>query len=65
MENTDLKLIRESPEIHTLNEEQQDRKYALFDILITLLWRAFTLIVYKKIPEQNEHWATWETIIHQ
>ena len=65
MENTDLKLLRDSPEIQALDEEQQDRRYALFDILITLFWRAFTLIVYKNIPEQKKHWETWEALIRQ
>lgn len=65
MENTDLKLLRDPTGIHELNEEQQERKHALFDILITLFWRAFTLIVYENAPEKNKHWTTWETIIRQ
>ena len=65
MENTDLKLLRDPAGVHELNEEQQERKHALFDILITLFWRAFTLIVYKNAPEKNEHWTTWEAIIRQ
>ncbi len=65
MSNPDLKL-RSQSNIHQLNEEQQERKHVLFEILISLFERAY-LLAYepKMIGKQLRRWYSWDDYMRE
>ncbi|HEY0562321.1 MAG TPA: hypothetical protein VGD04_03265 [Methylophilus sp.] len=65
MSNPDLKL-RSQTNIHQLNEEQQERKHVLFEILISLFERAY-LLAYepKMLGKQLRRWYSWDDYMRE
>lgn len=60
IDNPDLKL-RSQCEIESLNAEQQERMYVLFEILISLFERAYLLAYDERMKgKQLRRWRSWE-----
>ncbi|MFP5410885.1 MAG: hypothetical protein ACLGG6_07910 [Gammaproteobacteria bacterium] len=59
IDNADLHLISASPR-GELSEEQQERRHALFAILVSLFERAYVLVYEERMsPQQARLWQTW------
>lgn len=63
--NPDLKL-RSQAATPNLNEEQQERTQAMFEILISLFERAYLLVYEDKMTaKQQRRWASWEDYMRE
>ena len=63
--NPDLKL-RSQAATPDLNEEQQERTQAMFEILISLFERAYLLVYEDKMTaKQQRRWASWEDYMRE
>ncbi|MDX6767391.1 MAG: hypothetical protein SFU85_11440 [Candidatus Methylacidiphilales bacterium] len=61
LENPDLQLLRKGAKPAELSEEQQERRQAIFEILISLFERAYLLVYEDKMdPNTQRLWMTWE-----
>lgn len=61
LDNADLQLIRKSPAIAVLSEEQMERKLVLFGILVSIFERAYILVYEEKMNKQTARlWSSWE-----
>lgn len=66
MENSDLKLLRRSPTDASLDDEQKERKYALFEILTSLFERAYIVAYDPKMDKQAwRRWKSWEDYMRE
>ncbi len=65
IDNADLHLL--SPVSRgELSEEQQERKQALFAILVSLFERAYVLVYEEKMSRQQARlWQSWEDYMHE
>ena len=65
IDNADLNLL--SPVSRgELSEEQQERKRALFAILVSLFERAYVLVYEEKMSRQQARlWQSWEDYMHE
>jgi hypothetical protein len=65
IDNPDLKL-RSQCEISGLNEEQQERIYVMFEILISLFERAYLLAYEENMSgKQLRRWRSWEDYMRE
>ena len=65
IDNADLRLRAEVPPIE-LSEEQQERKLALFAILVSLFERAYVLVYEARMNRQQQRlWQSWEDYMHE
>lgn len=63
--NPDLKL-RSQASTPDLNEEQQERTQAMFEILISLFERAYLLAYEENMaPKQLRRWRSWEDYMRE
>lgn len=63
--NPDLKL-RSQAATPDLNEEQQERTQAMFEILISLFERAYLLVYEDNMTvKQQRRWASWEDYMRE
>lgn len=61
LENADLKLIRRDGHKGELNEEQSERKFVLFGILVSIFERAYLLVYEEHMNKQTRRlWFSWE-----
>lgn len=61
MENADLGLLKRGRELAPMDPEQEERKLALFNILIALFERAYILVYEEKMnPQTRRLWQSWE-----
>lgn len=59
--NPDLRLLRASDATLDLTEEQQERKMAIFNILVSLFERAYLLVYEEDMDHQTQRlWQSWE-----
>src|SRR5690606_38967634 len=59
--NPDLQLLRRESKGITLTAEQSERKFALFNILISLFERAYLLVYEDRMDRQTQRlWKSWE-----
>ena len=64
LENADLRLFSAPTSGSTFDVEQIERRRILFDILISLLERAYILVYEEEMSPQNQRlWATWDDFI--
>lgn len=64
LENADLRLLSPEELAPPLNEEQNERKRVIFDILISLFERAFILVYEEEMnPQTKRLWASWDDYI--
>lgn len=63
--NPDLRL-RSDRTTPNLNEEQQDRTFAMFEILISLFERAYLLLYEEKMSgKKRRRWLSWEDFMRE
>lgn len=65
IDNADLRLRSSTPPVN-LSEEQQERKLALFAILVSLFERAYVLVYEERMSRQQQRlWQSWEDYMHE
>lgn len=65
IDNADLRLRAPIPPTN-LSEEQQERKLALFAILVSLFERAYVLVYEEHMSRQQQRlWQSWEDYMHE
>jgi hypothetical protein len=66
LDNADLQLLRKQGPEPEWTEEQRERKYALFNILISLFERAYLLVYEEKMDRQTRRlWLSWEDYMRE
>ena len=61
LDNADLQLLRQRGPIRVLTEEQNERKQAIFGILIAIFERAYLLVYEEDMDRQTRRlWQSWE-----
>jgi len=66
LDNADLQLLRREGARQDLNEDQKERRFAVFGILISLFERAY-LLVYEEQMDKEERrlWQSWEDYMRE
>ena len=66
LDNADLQLLRRGGESAVLNDEQVERKRALFEILVALFERAYILVYEEHMDKETRRlWQSWEDYMRQ
>lgn len=66
LDNADLRLLRSRPDEVALTEEQQERRHALFGILISIFERAYVMVYEPDMNRQRRRlWQTWDDYIQE
>ncbi len=66
LENADLRLLQRGGVQLQLSPEQQERRFALFNILTALFERAYLLVHEDAMPEQTRRmWQSWEDFMRE
>lgn len=67
LDNSDLQLLRrEGVALREVNEEQKERRTAIFGILISLFERAYLLVYEEHMDKQTLRlWKSWEDYIRE
>ena len=66
LDNADLHLLRKQGSGPELTGEQQERKYALFTILVSIFERAYILVYEDKMDRQTRRlWLSWEDYMRE
>lgn len=64
--NADLGLLRSRPGALELDVEQQERRHALFGILISIFERAYVMVFEPDLRGQRRRlWQTWDDYIQE
>jgi hypothetical protein len=64
--NPDLQLLRKAAPDQLLADEQQERKLAIFNILLSLFERAYLLVFEEKMDRQTQRlWRSWEDYMRE
>lgn len=64
--NPDLQLLRRHAEVAPLTDEQKERKFALFNILISLFERSYLLVYEERMDRQTQRlWQSWEDYMRE
>ncbi len=66
LDNPDLRLLRTPGQPVNLTEEQEERRLAIFNILISLFERAYLLVYEEKMDRQARRlWQSWEDYMRE
>jgi hypothetical protein len=66
LDNADLQLLRKSVPAIEGNEEQLERKFALFGILVSIFERAYLLVYDEHMNKQARRlWCSWEDYMRE
>jgi hypothetical protein len=66
LDNADLQLLRRDGVPQDLTPEQNERRFAVFGILISLFERAYLLVYEEKMGKQTSRlWQSWEDYIRE
>lgn len=66
LQNSDLNLLRRTSVVHTLDEEQKERRFAFFGILISIFERSYILVYEDKMNRQQRRlWLSWEDYMRE
>lgn len=66
LDNADLQLLRKRTPPAELNEEQMERKLALFGILVSIFERAYILVFEEHMKKQTRRlWSSWEDYMRE
>lgn len=66
LENADLQLLRQRLHPPQLTEEQEERRIAIFNILISLFERAYLLVYEERMDRQTARlWQSWEDYMRE
>jgi hypothetical protein len=64
--NADLRLLRRAGGNDQLTEEQEERRFALFNILVSLFERAYMLVYEERMNRQTRRlWLSWEDYMRE
>jgi hypothetical protein len=65
--NADLRLMSSTPaSTANLSDEQRERRWVLFSILVSLFERAYLLVYEEKLSPQNRRlWKSWEDYMRE
>ena len=64
--NPDLQLLRKQARTEPLTDEQSERKFVIFNILISLFERAYLLVYEEKMDKQTKRlWLSWEDYMRE
>jgi hypothetical protein len=66
LDNADLQLLHKRAPSLDLNEEQQERRIALFGILVSIFERAYLLVYEENMSKQTRRlWSSWEDYMRE
>lgn len=66
LDNSDLQMLRRGAPDRELNAEQQERRLALFGILISIFERAYMLVYEDQMDRQTRRlWKSWEDYMRE
>jgi hypothetical protein len=66
LDNADLHLLRKGNPGEDLTEEQKERKFAIFNILVSLFERAYLLVYDDEMDRQTRRlWLSWEDYMRE
>lgn len=66
LDNSDLRLLRSQPGSVELDEEQKERRHALFGILVSIFERAYVMVYEPHMNRQRRRlWQTWDDYIQE
>ncbi|MBL9137889.1 MAG: hypothetical protein JNK85_18630 [Verrucomicrobiales bacterium] len=66
LDNADLHLLRRGSSEIELSADQNERKYALFGILVSILESAYILVYEEKMNRQTQRlWQSWEDYMRE
>jgi len=66
LENSDLHLLRREGSPRALTPEQEERRLAIFGILISLFERAYLLVYEENMDKQTRRlWRSWEDYMRE
>ena len=66
LEHADLHLVRRGGEGVELNDEQAERKFTIFNILVSLFERAYILVYDEEMDRQTRRlWQSWEDYMRE
>lgn len=66
LEHADLHLFRQNAETPPLNDEQLERKYLIFGLLVALFERAYLLVYEPHMTRQTARmWQTWDDYMRE
>ena len=64
--NPDLQLLRKQARTEPLTDEQSERKFVIFNILVSLFERAYLLVYEEKMDKQTKRlWLSWEDYMRE
>jgi hypothetical protein len=64
--NPDLQLLRKTAHAQPLTDEQKERKFVLFNILVSLFERAYLLVYDESMDRQSQRlWQSWEDYMRE
>ena len=64
--NPDLQLLRKQARTEPLTDEQSERKFVIFNILVSLFERAYLLVYEDKMDKQTKRlWLSWEDYMRE
>ncbi len=66
LDNADLHLLRREGVRHDLTEEQKERRFVIFGILVSLFERAYLLVYEERMNKQTARmWQSWEDYMRE
>src|SRR5258708_5515780 len=66
LDNADLQLLHRRAPLRELSEEQQERRFALFGILVSIFERAYILVYEEHMNRQTRRlWRSWEDYMRE
>jgi hypothetical protein len=66
LDNADLQLLHRLAAPRPLTAEQEERRYALFGILVSIFERAYILVYEPRMPKQTRRlWSSWEDYMRE
>jgi hypothetical protein len=66
LDNADLQLLSKKAPIRELSEEQKERRFALFGILVSIFERAYILVYEERMDKQTKRlWSSWEDYMRE
>lgn len=66
LDNADLHLLRREGARHDLTEEQKERRFVIFGILVSLFERAYLLVYEERMGKQARRmWQSWEDYMRE
>jgi hypothetical protein len=64
--NPDLQLLRKQTHTEPLTDEQSERKFVIFNILVSLFERAYLLVYEDRMDKQTRRlWLSWEDYMRE